>query len=307
MKPVISVLTANYNNAKYIDLTIKSVQKQTFSNWELVIIDDCSTDNSEAVIKQFLQDERIKYLKNNRNIGYIKTLKKLIKEAVGDIVGILDSDDALAPTAIEEILSAYQKYSECSLIYTQCYYCDSDLRPVHTGFSALIPEGKTNLQVNAVNAMRTFKKSVYMKTAGYDARIPFAEDIDLTMKLEEVTSLHFIDKPLYYYRVLPKSQTHSFKNTQINRSSTALAKLHAYKRRLDTDIPNLNRAQICEVLFFGIITSFLARRYKLGLMFIAELIIIYPLFLIDPRFYFLIFKKIKKLYILKQEKPLLKI
>ena len=303
--PFFSILMANYNKAAYIAEAVESVLAQIFSDWELIIIDDCSTDNSVEIIRKHLYDKRIKYLRNNENVGYINTLRHLVEEAGSDIVGILDSDDALEKTALEEISREYSNNPDCGYVYSQCYYCDENLNPQHLGFSGEI--NVSNLHENKVNAMRTFKKEAYLRTSGYDIECLHAEDIDLNLKLEEVTKLFFIDKPLYYYRVLPKSQTHSFKNTQINRSSTALAKLNAYKRRIDTSTPNLNIAEISEVLFFGVITSMLARRIKLALMFMAELIIIYPLFIIDPRFYFLIFKKIKKIIILKKEKPLLKI
>jgi len=77
-KPKFSVLMANYNNSKYIAETIQSVLDQKFKDWELVIVDDCSTDNSIKVIKPYLKDVRIRLLKNKVNIGYIGTLKRLI-------------------------------------------------------------------------------------------------------------------------------------------------------------------------------------------------------------------------------------
>jgi len=304
---LISVLTANFNNEKYLAEAINSVVCQTYENWELVVIDDCSTDNSGEIIKDYLHDARIKYFKNEKNIGFTLTLKKLIEKANGEVLCILDSDDAIDENALKEIAAAYENNPDCGFVYTQCYYCDENLKPVHLGFSKKIPAGKSNLQDNSVVAMRTYKKSEYLKTSGYDEGIKFAEDIDLTLKMEEVTKLHFIDKPLYYYRILPKSQTHSFKNTQINRSSTALAKLNAYKRRLGTNIPNLDKNGISEVLFFGVLTGVLARRPGLALKFFKELFAINPLFFLKISFYMLLLKKAEKILKLKKEKPLLKI
>jgi len=155
--------------------------------------------------------------------------------------------------------------------------------------------------------MRTFTKKAYLKTTGYDKNILFAEDIDLVLKIEEVSKLYFIDKPLYYYRILPKSQTHSFKNTQINRSSTALAKLNAYKRRLNTKILNLEKYEISAVLFFGIINALLAKRFNLVLKFIMEILKIEQFFLFDLKFYQQLIMKIKKIIKLKKQKPFLSI
>ncbi len=298
-KTTISILMANYNKAVYVDKAIESVVKQSWQEWELVIVDDCSTDNSVAVIKKYLRDRRIRFFQNKRNIGYIKTLKRLVNLAQGKILGILDSDDALASNALAEIIKAYKDHPDCGYVYTQCWYCDRNLKPIHLGFSAPIPEGKSNLHVNTVVAMRTFKKEAYFKTCGYDEEIVFAEDIDLTLKMEEVTRLYFLDKPLYYYRILPQSQSHGFKNTQINRSSTALAKLKAYQRRLGTGVPNLNRVEISVVLFLGIFSGLLIGRLNLVKRFIKELKEINPGFFYQPKFWQLVGKKIFKILKLK--------
>lgn len=298
---------SNYNNGKYISQAINSVINQTCENWELVIIDDASTDNSNEIISKYQEDPRIIYCRNKKNLGYIDTLKKLIELARADIVGILDSDDALMDSALKEIIKTYKKNSYAIMVYTQCYYCDSDLTPKHLGFSAKIKKGKSNLHCNVIHHFKTFKKEAYQKTLGYDNEIIYAEDIDIELKLEELGMVYFLDKPLYNYRILPKSQTHSFRNTQINRSSTALAKFNAYQRRLGTSIPNLSKPEINEVLFWGIINSALALRLKLFVNFIVNIFSIDYLFFIDPRFYKLIFKKVKKIIQLKKEKPLLKI
>lgn len=300
-----SVLMANYNNANYIAEAIDSVLCQTHDSWELVIIDDCSSDDSVNVIKKSINDERIKFFQNNKNLGYIKTLKKLIEKSESSILGILDSDDALDKTALEKVAQAYDKNSDCGLIYTQCYYCDENLQPRHLGFSRQIPSGSSNLHENGVHHFRTYKRSDYLKTSGYDDDIAYSEDIDLHLKLEEVTKLHFINEPLYYYRILQKSQTHSFKNTRINRSSTALAKLNAYKRRLNTAMPNLTRYEIAEVLCWGMINAALAGRLKLLLKFKWDLFLIHPFFFLDYRFYKTVYNKIMKIKRLKREKPLL--
>ncbi len=298
---------ANYNKGKYIEKAIRSVLAQTETDWELLVLDDASTDGSGAVMNKFQNDPRIKTIFNKKNQGKIAALAKMVAEAEGEIMVEVDSDDYIEKETLERIRKIYDNKPDVGYVYTQCYYCDENLQPRHLGFSAPIPEGKSNLHCNCVVAMRSFRKADYQKTAGYDEDCLYAEDIDLTLKMEEVTNLHFLDEPLYYYRVLPRSQTHSFRNSRINRSSTALAKLNAYQRRLGTGIPNLNKAEISEVLFFGIIISVLAGRFWLAGKFVKNLFSIHPFFLFDPRFYIQIGRKAKKIIKLKKEKPLLKI
>ncbi|MCD4761340.1 glycosyltransferase [bacterium] len=307
MEPRISVLMANYNKAPFISGAILSVMGQTINDFELIIMDDGSSDGSIVKIKKFLGDSRIQLFSNKKNQGKTETLKELIKKARGEIIGILDSDDSLEPNALDEVVRAHKKYPDCGYIYTQCNYCDRNLKPVHLGFSARIPEGKTNLHVNTIVAMRTYKKSVYFQTDGYDKEILYAEDIDLSFKMEEVTKLLFINKPLYNYRILPKSQSHSFKNTQINRSSTALAKLKAYKRRLGADVLNLNRVEMAVVLFFGFFSAILGLRLGLAINLIKELFDVKPFFFVNYNLYRVIFKKIRKILLLKKDNRLLKI
>ena len=175
----------------------------------------------------------------------------------------------------------------------------------YTGAGAGIPGGKSNLHANSVVALRTYKKEIYDKTGGYDESVEFAEDIDLILKLEERTKLFFINEPLYFYRILSQSQSHSFLNTRLNRASTALAKLNAYERRLGTNLPNLNKSEISEALFFGIINSVLGVRLSLAMKFIQKQLKINPLFFLDSRFYSAVIKKVKKINQLKKEKPLL--
>jgi glycosyltransferase involved in cell wall biosynthesis len=302
--PYFSVIMANYNHVNYIGEAIESVLNQTCANWELIVIDDCSTDNSVNTIKNYLSDRRIRLFNNEKNKGYIYSLKKGIKLSEGSIIAIIDSDDAIKKNALEKIASVYEDNPDVGLVYTQCYYCDKNLQPVHMGFSGEIV--KSNLHENKINAIRTFKKEAYFKTSSYDENCVRAEDIDLNLKLEEKTSVYFLDEALYNYRLLPKSQTHGFKNEMINRSSTALAKLNAYKRRLNTDIPNLNKDEIAEVLFFGVFTSLLAGRLKLMLKLKLELWRINPLFLFQAEFYSLIMRKIIKIYKLKLNNPTLR-
>jgi glycosyltransferase involved in cell wall biosynthesis len=292
--PRISILMANYNKAEYISAAIRSVLVQTFTDWELIIVDDSSSDSSLLLISNFLPDEKIKLIRNKENLGYTQSLKIGINNTSAEILVILDSDDAITPDALAEIDMAYRQYPEAGFVYSQCWYCDEKLKLKHIGYSAFIPEGKSNLQTNSVVAIRTFKKKYYMQIGGYDADMVFAEDIDLTLRIEEVTRLFFLDKPLYYYRVLKKSQTHSFINEHTNRSFTALAKYRAFKRRLGTMMPNLRIEEATSVLFFGMISSIFSRRWRLARYFIREIYLTNKFFFLNYKFYNLFVKKFIK-------------
>ena len=101
---LISIITPVYNSEKYIDDTIKSVLEQTHKNWEMLIVDDCSSDNTEQIIKQF-QDSRIKYFKLKENSGAAIARNKALELASGIFIAFLDADDMWKPKKLEKQLN----------------------------------------------------------------------------------------------------------------------------------------------------------------------------------------------------------
>ena len=84
MKDLVSIITPSYNTANFIGKTIESVLEQTYQNWEMIIVDDCSQDNTDEVVQQYLVDERIRYIKNEVNSGAALSRNRALKEARGD-------------------------------------------------------------------------------------------------------------------------------------------------------------------------------------------------------------------------------
>lgn len=102
MSDLVSIIMPSYNTAQYIGATIKSVLNQTYTNWELIIVDDCSTDNTDEVVKKYLNDKRIKYLKNEQNSGAAISRNRALRAARGQWIAFLDSDDLWMPEKLEK-------------------------------------------------------------------------------------------------------------------------------------------------------------------------------------------------------------
>lgn len=102
-KDLVSIIMPSYNTAKYISESIDSVIEQTYKNWELIIVDDCSTDNTDEVVAQYA-DPRIIYLKNEKNSGAAVSRNKALRAAKGEWIAFLDSDDLWEPTKLEKQL-----------------------------------------------------------------------------------------------------------------------------------------------------------------------------------------------------------
>jgi len=283
---------ANFNKGNYIKEAIGSVLNQTYIDWELIIFDDGSSDGSVLEIKKFLPHDRIKPIFRDKNQGKIQALREMIDYTQGEIVAILDSDDVLDKNALFEVDKKYQEDPSCGFVYSQLMFCDQDLKKVRQGNSGPIPPGKSYLHRDCVLALRTFRKKYYFQTAGYNQDCLYAEDADLILKFEEVTKLCFLDKVLYYYRISFDSQSHSAVKRDINRSSVALAKVRAYQRRINSSLPNMNKAEIAMVIFWGYWFSQKTKRGELATLFKSKMFQIHPLFGLDPRFYFYFVKKI---------------
>lgn len=116
MNELVSVIMPSYNTAEYIKQSIQSVIDQTYTNWELIIVDDCSTDNTDEIVKS-IDDGRIIYLKNKKNSGAAVSRNRALKEAKGKWIAFLDSDDLWLPEKLEKQLH-FMKSNGYAFSYT---------------------------------------------------------------------------------------------------------------------------------------------------------------------------------------------
>ena len=118
MNELVSIITPSYNTGNYIGATIESVISQTYKNWEMIIVDDCSNDSTDAIVSKYLKDDRIKYLKNTKNSGAAVSRNRALREAKGKWIAFLDSDDLWTPNKLEKQIG-FMKSKDCSFSYTK--------------------------------------------------------------------------------------------------------------------------------------------------------------------------------------------
>lgn len=106
---LVSVIMPTYNCGRFIRESIQSVLAQTYSQWELVIVDDCSTDDTESIVSSFA-DNRIRYYRNEQNCGAAITRNRALREAQGQWIAFLDSDDLWLPTKLEKQIAFMQRH-----------------------------------------------------------------------------------------------------------------------------------------------------------------------------------------------------
>lgn len=118
-KDLVSIIMPSYNTASYISDSINSVINQTYKNWELIIVDDCSNDNTDEIVNKVLKDKRIKYFKNRKNSGAAISRNRALREAKGKWISFLDSDDLWIPEKLEKQISFMK---ENNYFFSYSYY-----------------------------------------------------------------------------------------------------------------------------------------------------------------------------------------
>ena len=133
---LVSIIMPSYNTASFIEETIQSVLNQTYTNWELIIVDDCSTDNTDEVLEN-IKDSRIRYFKNDKNSGAAVSRNKALREAKGQWIAYLDSDDLWMPEKLEKQIH-FMETNGYAFSYTN--YEEIDVNGNKTGVSITGPK-----------------------------------------------------------------------------------------------------------------------------------------------------------------------
>ena len=202
MNYLFSVLIANYNNGKYIEDAISSIMKQTYNSWEIILVDDCSSDNSKDIYKKYegLPNIHIYYNDSNHGCGYTK--RRCAELANGEICGFLDPDDTLEPDALEVMVKAHEEDKSLSMVYSMSNIVDQDLKFISVSkLQHEIPNGSSFLEEGyCISHFVSFKRIAYKKTPGIDPTFLRAVDHNMYLMLEEVGNVKFVKKELYNYR-----------------------------------------------------------------------------------------------------------
>ncbi|MEG4406421.1 glycosyltransferase [Microcoleus sp. MON2_D5] len=200
--PKVSIAIPVYNREKYLGIAVRSVLDQTFTDLELIIVDDGSTDGSLAIAEQFaLEDDRVRVLSNPINKGAAHALKKGFDAARGEYIGQVDSDDILEARAIELTAAVLDDDKDCGLVYTNYLDIDENGRKMRPGKRCVIPYSKDRLLIDFMTFhFRLIRQLIYLKAGGFNTEFNNIEDYELCLRLSEVTNIKKIDNYLYQYR-----------------------------------------------------------------------------------------------------------
>lgn len=199
--PKVSVLMPVYNAQQYLAEAIDSIINQTFTDWELLIINDGSTDDSEAIIKSY-QDFRIRYIENESNLKLIATLNKGIALCQGDYIARMDADDIAMPGRLRQQVAFMDSHPDYVMCGADATIIDMDGTPKGT-----IRNLQTNdlLQINLlfsspfVHPVMMIRRSALINNL-YDSNYIHAEDYELWCRLSKQGKIANIGKELLKYR-----------------------------------------------------------------------------------------------------------
>ena len=203
-----------YNRAKFIGDSVKSILAQTFTNFELIIIDDGSTDNTVQQVLSF-NDTRIRLLQNEQNSGIAFTRNRLMQEAAGKYWAILDSDDIALPDRLQTQLDFLTANPNILLTGSAIIAINEKGNKINNK-GAVILRPTASDEINATLLFRNcfFQSSVMINAtllnqAAYDATYPALEDYEFWSRLSREHKLCNLQKPLVMYRFHPTNITHS--------------------------------------------------------------------------------------------------
>lgn len=205
MKPLVSIITPNYNCEQFIEATIQSVLKQTYEVWEWNIIDDGSTDNSLQIIEDYcILDARIKLVKSTINQGPAKSRNKGIELSKGSFLTFIDADDLWLPTFLESSLN-FVKKSE-GLVFSSYHRFDENLQPKYKDFIVPLKVSYSDvLKTNSISCLTAF---IDVEKLGkmYMPDILFRQDMGLWLNyLKRIEVALGNQKPLAIYRIRENS------------------------------------------------------------------------------------------------------
>ena len=243
MNDLVSIIMPSYNTQKFIEETLDSVLAQTYTNWELIIVDDCSTDNTDEIVSPFLSDSRIIYIQNEKNSGAAVSRNRALREAKGKWIAFLDSDDLWTPDKLEKQIAFMQSNGYC-FSYTNYSEIDESSEPLGktvTGPKKITKTGMYNYcWMGCLTVMYDVEKIGLIQIDD----IKKNNDYSMWLKICKKANCYLLDEDLARYRKRQGSIS--------NHSYISLIKWH-YRLFRFTDNKDALTASVCTIrnLIFG--------------------------------------------------------
>lgn len=203
---LVSIIMPSWNTGRFIAESIQSVINQTYQKWELLIVDDCSTDNTDAVVASF-QDERIRYFHNDHNSGAALTRNYALREAQGEWIAFLDSDDLWLPKKLEKQLN-FMNRNGYVFSYHEYVKIDEESRPLNVYVSGPDTVTKRKMYHYGYPGCLTFMYSAKALGLIQIKDIKKNNDYAILLQLCKKANCYLLKENLAQYRIRKKSISH---------------------------------------------------------------------------------------------------
>lgn len=243
-QPVVSVVMPVYNAEAYVGEAIESILAQTFDNFELIILDDGSTDRSGQVLKQYQQrDARIKII-SRENRGLVATLNEGIECSTGRYIARMDADDIALPERFSKQVEFLETHPDYVVVGSRVLLIDPEGLPIcpfstlteHEAIDSAHMEGESGAICHPASMLR---RDMLQKVGGYRQEMKYSEDFDLFLRLAEVGKVANLPHILLKYRMHQNSIGYTKRIEQLKYNFQALKEAHC-RRSLDFQITFMN-------------------------------------------------------------------
>ena len=213
MESLVSIITPSFNSEKFISETIISVQNQTYTNWEMMIVDDCSSDKTVQIIQSFIdEDPRIHLIQLNKNAGAAKARNFGIEKITGKYMTFLDADDIWFSDFIESSIKTI-KQTGINFVFSSYKRSNENLEFVYSDF--IVPKKVTYTDILKTNSISCLTAFINVETLGIKKMpdILKRQDMGLWLKyLKEIPFSYGIQEPKAIYRIRQNSLSRNKRN-----------------------------------------------------------------------------------------------
>lgn len=231
--PLVSIVLPVYNGEKYLAVSIESCIRQTYSNWELLIMDDGSVDRSAEIAKQYeSKDARIHYYKNPQNLRLPRTLNRGFELSKGNYLTWTSDDNYYEETAIEKMVQSLQS-GEKEFVFASCRIINDKDEEIGT-ITAPKEYRHAIWDYDFVGACFMYTRHVYESVGEYDPDLFLCEDYDYWLRVFAQFEVTYIDEFLYVYRVHDKMLSVTHKEGQYKNFEKTLLKNFQKKENAST-------------------------------------------------------------------------
>ena len=223
----VTLYIVNHNYGEYLEKSIESGLNQTFEDYELLVIDDGSTDCSNEILKKYESNKKIKIIRQE-NIGLIKTIKKIFDISESDYVVRLDADDWLDKSFLEKLVNKIEQNDKLAMVFPDYYEVDQNGNILYQIRRHDFSKNVSMLDQPAHGACSLIRRKYYNEIGGYNGFITCQDGVDIWLGLTANYPVENVREPLFYYRKHHRSLTTDEKT--ILQTRTKIFAAHAQKR-----------------------------------------------------------------------------